>query len=122
MDIPKNKIDYKMTNFNRVEIIKQDNLKNRVETRIQTKIRKNKKNKIRVEIEWEKRKKIKSEKIFLDSSPPCQPAEQGEGVYESKYTPYILGGKYSVFAICVRTQIDFCRKGGITAHSDNKTR
>ena len=31
-------------------------------------------------------------------------------------------GKYSVLAICVRTQNDFRRKGGITAHSDNKTR
>ena len=31
-------------------------------------------------------------------------------------------GKYSVFAICVRTQNDFCLKGGITAHADNKTR
>ena len=57
-----------MTNFNRVEIIKQDNLKNRVETRIQTKIRKNKKNKIRVEIEWEKRenKKIFSIQTFCE--------------------------------------------------------
>ena len=40
-----NKIEYKMTNFNRVEIIKQDNLKNRGETRIQTRIEKNKKRK-----------------------------------------------------------------------------
>ena len=31
-------------------------------------------------------------------------------------------GKYPVFAICVRTQNDFNLKGGITAHSDNKTR
>ena len=46
MESLKNKIEYKMTNFNRVEIIKQDNLKNRVETRIQTRIEKNKKNKI----------------------------------------------------------------------------
>ena len=30
--------------------------------------------------------------------------------------------KYPVLAICVRTQIDFNLKGGITAHSDNKTR
>ena len=30
--------------------------------------------------------------------------------------------KYPDFALCVRTQIDFCRKGGITAHADNKTR
>ena len=31
-------------------------------------------------------------------------------------------GKYPVLAICVRTQNDFNLKGGITAHSDNKTR
>ena len=31
-------------------------------------------------------------------------------------------GKYPDLAICVRTQIDFYRKGGITAHSDNETR
>ena len=30
--------------------------------------------------------------------------------------------KCPVFALCVRTQIDFNLKGGITAHSDNKTR
>ena len=31
-------------------------------------------------------------------------------------------GKYHVLAICVRTQIDFYLKGGITAHPNNKTR
>ena len=34
----------------------------------------------------------------------------------------ILGGKYPVLAICVRTQNDFNLKGGITAHPNNKTR
>ena len=34
----------------------------------------------------------------------------------------ILGGKYPVFAICVRTQIDFYLKGGISVHPNNKTR
>ena len=47
--------------------------------------------------------------------------KRGRG-YESKCTSYILGGKYPVFTLCVRTQIDFNLKGGITAHSDNKTR
>ena len=41
----------------------------------------------------------------------------------SQNVPHIYSaGKYPDFAICVRTQIDFCRKGGITTHSDNKTR
>ena len=31
-------------------------------------------------------------------------------------------GKCAVLAICVRTQIDFYLKGGITAHSSSKTR
>ena len=30
--------------------------------------------------------------------------------------------KYPDLAICVRTQIDFYLKGGITTHSNNKTR
>ena len=34
----------------------------------------------------------------------------------------ILGSKYHVLAICVRTQIDFYLKGGITAHPNNETR
>ena len=42
--------------------------------------------------DYERIIKIKMKKIFLDSSPHRQPAEKGEGVYESKYTPYILGG------------------------------
>ena len=65
-------------------------------------------------------KKIK--KIFLDSSPHRQPAQKGEGVSSQNVPRIILGGKCAIFALCVRTQIDFCRKGGITAHPDNKTR
>ena len=61
-------------------------------------------------------------KIFLDSSPHRQPAQKGEGVYESKYTPYILGGKYPDFAICVRTQIDVYITGCIVTPPNNKTR
>ena len=30
--------------------------------------------------------------------------------------------KYPVLSICVRTQIDFYLKGGITIHTNNKTR
>ena len=99
----KSKIEYKMTNFNRVKIIKQDNLKNRVETRIQTRI-----------------EKIK--KIFLDSSPHRKPAENGEGASSQKVGGIYSEGKCADFALCVRTQIDFYLECGITAHSDNKTR
>lgn len=41
----------------------------------------------------------------------------------SQNVPHIYSaGKYPDFALCVRTQIDFNLKGGITTHSDNKTR
>ena len=61
-------------------------------------------------------------KIFLDSSPHRQPAEKGEGVRAKNVGGIYSAGKYHVLAICVRTQNDFNLKGGITAHSDNKTR
>ena len=61
-------------------------------------------------------------KIFLDSSPHRQPAQKGEGG-TSQNVPHIYSaGKCAVLAICVRTQNDFNLKGGITAHSNNKTR
>ena len=34
--------------------------------------------------DYERIRKIKMKKIFLDSSPHDEPAEKGEGVYESK--------------------------------------
>ena len=68
-----------------------------------------------------KSKKIKSKKIFLDSSPHDEPAEKGEGISSQNVGGIYSAGNYSVLAICVRTQIDFCRKGGITTHSNNKT-
>ena len=61
-------------------------------------------------------------KIFLDSSPHRQPAQKGEGVRVENISGIYSAGKYPVLAICVRTQNDFYLKGGITAHSDNKTR
>ena len=61
-------------------------------------------------------------KIFLDSSPHRQPAQKGEGVRVENVCGIYSAGKYPVLAICVRTQNDFNLKGGITAHSDNKTR
>ena len=72
--------------------------------------------------DYERIRKIKSKKIFLDSSPPCQPAQKGEGVRVENVGGIYSAGKYPYFATCVRTQIDFYLKGGITTHSDNKTR
>ena len=98
-----NKIEYKMTNFNRVEIIKQDNLKNRVETRIQTRI-----------------EKIK--KFFSIAAPTVNLRKRGRGYRVENVCGIYSAGKYADLAICVRTQNDFNLKGGITTHSDNKTR
>ena len=61
-------------------------------------------------------------KIFLDSSPHNEPAQKGEGVRVENVGGIYSAGKYSVLAICVRTQIDFYLKGGITAPPNNKTR
>ena len=61
-------------------------------------------------------------KIFLDSSPHRQPAQKGEGVRVKNVGGIYSAVKFADFALCVRTQIDFYLKGGITAHSDDKTR
>ena len=61
-------------------------------------------------------RKIKIKKIFLDSSPHRQPAQKGKGVRVENVGRIYSEGKYPVLAICVRTQIDFYRKGGITTH------
>lgn len=68
----------------------------------------------------DKIKKIKLEKIFLDSSPHDEPAEKRGGTSQNVGGIY-SAGKCADFALCVRTQIDVYLKGGITAHSDNKT-
>ena len=44
------------------------------------------------------------------------------GYRVKKYPSIYSAVNYPVLAICVRTQNDFNLKGGITAHSDNKTR
>ena len=56
------------------------------------------------------------------SSPHRQPAQKGEGVYESKCRWNILGGKYPDLAICVRTQIDVYITGCIVIPPNNKPR
>ena len=61
-------------------------------------------------------------KNFLDSSPHNELAQKGEGGTSQNVGGIYSAGKYPVFAICVRTQIDFYLKGGITAHPSSKTR
>ena len=64
----------------------------------------------------------KNKKFFSIAAPIVNLRNRGEGV-RVKNVPHIYSaGKYPDFAPCVRTQIDFYLKGGITAHSDNKTR
>ena len=76
----------------------------------------------RLLIDYERNQKNKNKKIFLDSSPHDEPAQKGEGVRVENIPSIYSAVNYPVLAICVRTQNDFNLKGGITAHSDNKTR
>ena len=48
--------------------------------------------------------------------------KKGRGVTSQNVCGIYSAGKYPDFAVCVRTQIDFYLKGGITAHPNNKTR
>ena len=48
--------------------------------------------------------------------------KKGRGVRVENVGRIYSAGKYSVLAICVRTQIDFYLKGGISIHPHNKTR
>ena len=64
----------------------------------------------------------KNKKFFSIAAPTVNLRKRGRGCTSRKCRRNILGGKCADFAVCVRTQIDFCRKGGITAHADNKTR
>ena len=61
-------------------------------------------------------------KIFLDSSPPVSTCGKGGGGTSQNVGGIYSAGKCADFALCVRTQIDVYRKGGITAHPNNKTR
>ena len=63
----------------------------------------------------------KNKKFFSIAAPTMNLRKRGRG-YESKCSQYILGGKCADFAVCVRTQIDFYLKGGISIHPHNKTR
>ena len=61
-------------------------------------------------------------KIFLDSSPPVSTCGKGGGGTSQNVGGIYSAGKYSVFAICVRTQIDFYITGCIVTPPNNKTR
>ena len=63
----------------------------------------------------------KNKKFFSIAAPTVNLRKRGRGTSQNVSGIY-SAGKYPDFALCVRTQIDFCRKGGITAHADNKTR
>ena len=91
--------------------------------KIESKLNLNEKIKIYNEEQYEYDNEIrKNKKIFLDSSPHRQPAEKGEGV-SSQNVPHIYSaGKCAVFALCVRTQIDFYITGCIVTPPNNKTR
>ena len=113
-----------MTNFNRVEIIKQDNLKNRVETRIQTRIEKIKKI---ISIQTSERlranQKNKNQKKFFSIAAPTMNLRKEGRVPRVKNVGGIYSeGKCAVLAICVRTQNDFYLECGISVHPNNKTR
>ena len=63
----------------------------------------------------------KNKKFFSIAAPTMNLRKRGRGT--SQNVPHIYSaGKCADFALCVRTQIDFYLKGGITAHSSSKTR
>ena len=92
MESLKNKIEYKTTNFNRVDEIYTRMITNRENLKLLIQNDVTRKNK----------------KIFLDSSPHDEPAQKGEGASSQKVGRIYSAGKYPVFAICVRTQINVC--------------
>ena len=63
----------------------------------------------------------KNKKFFSIAAPTVNLRNRGRG-YESKRWRDTLCMKYPVLSICVRTQIDFYLKGGISIHPHNKTR
>ena len=64
----------------------------------------------------------KNKKFFSIAAPTVNLRKRGRGCTSQNVPNIYSAVKYPVLAICVRTQIDFNLKGGMTAHSDNKTR
>ena len=69
-----------------------------------------------------KRSQKNEKKFFSIAAPTVNLRNRGRGCTSQNVGRIYSTGKYPDFALCVRTQIDFYLKGGITAHSDNKTR
>ena len=64
----------------------------------------------------------KNKKFFSIAAPTMNLRKKGRGVTSQNVGGIYSAGNYSVLAICVRTQIDFYLKGGISIHTHNKTR
>ena len=64
----------------------------------------------------------KNKKFFSIAAPTVNLRKRGRGCTSQNVGGIYSAGKYPVFALCVRTQIDFYLKGGITTHPNNKTR
>ena len=61
-------------------------------------------------------------KFFGIAAPTVNLRKRGRGCTSQNVGGIYSAGKYPDFDLCVRTQIDFYLKGGITAHPNNKTR
>lgn len=73
--------------------------------------------------EYERNQKNKNQKKFFSiAAPTVNLRKRGRGYRVKNIGGIYSAGKCADFALCVRTQNDFYLKGGITAHSDNKTR
>ena len=64
----------------------------------------------------------KNKKFFSIAAPTVNLRKRGEGGTSQNVSGIYSAGKYPVLAICVRTQIDFYLKCGISIHPHNKTR
>ena len=74
------------------------------------------------EIQREKRVEKNFKKNFGGEQPTPSTCAKGGGCTSQNIPHIYSAGKYPVLAICVRTQIDFYLKGGITTPPNNKTR
>ena len=63
----------------------------------------------------------KNKKFFSIAAPTVNLRKRGRGVRVENVGGIYSVGKYPDFALCVRTQIDFYLKGGISIHPNNKT-
>ena len=64
----------------------------------------------------------KNKKFFSIAAPTMNLRKKGEGVRVKNASGIYSAGKCADFALCVRTQIDFYLKCGISIHPHNKTR